>query len=388
MMNVADIINAIPNMDRKAHQRVRENTRVWAGVYFFVALAAALVMALLTPPLQVPDEHQHFYRAFQLSEGDWRGAKVGGALGAELPDSLGRLADDFLGSRRLHIFTGRQVREFPWRNTVSELAKPLEPSKRVFLDFSGAATYSPVPYAPQIVGISVARWLGGGALWALYGARLANALASVVLAAIAIRLFPYRKAMLATFAAMPMVLWLFGSASPDALLISGSMLLVSVVTRAAAAGRWSISELALAAALSSAICSFKPVYAPLLLLGYPTLVKARGFKYATLVHGGLLAASAAATFVWFSALAPHIVYVREGVDASAQLSGILARPLSYARVLVNTISGYYVAVLTLEFIGIFGWLNVLMPLGFYLVAVLLLVSTCIVLRTDERSSSQ
>jgi hypothetical protein len=52
-------INAIPNMDR--NQRVRENTRVWAGVYFFVALAAALAMALLTPPLQVPDEHQHFY---------------------------------------------------------------------------------------------------------------------------------------------------------------------------------------------------------------------------------------------------------------------------------------------------------------------------------------
>jgi hypothetical protein len=52
----------------------------------------------------------------------------------------------------------------------------------------------------------------------------------------------------------------------------------------------------------------------------------RGFKYATLVHGGLLAASAAATIVWFSALAPHIVYVREGVDASAQLSAILAHP--------------------------------------------------------------
>jgi uncharacterized membrane protein len=192
--------------------------------------------------------------------------------------------------------------------------------------------------------------------------------------------------MLATFAAMPMVLWLFSSASPDALLISGSMLLVSAVTRAAAAGRWSISELALAAALSAAICSFKPVYAPLLLLGYPTLVKARGFKYATLVHGCLLAASAAATIVWFSALAPHIVYVREGVDASAQLSAILARPLSYARVLVNTIFGYYPALLTLGFIGIFGWQNVLMPVQIYLVAVLLLVSTCIVFRTDERSS--
>jgi uncharacterized membrane protein len=387
MTDVSGVINAIPHMDRKARQRVRGDTRVWAGIYFFVALAAALAMALLTPPLQVPDEHQHFYRAFQLSEGDWRGAKVGGALGAELPDSLGRLADDFLGSRRLHMLR-RQVREFPWRDTVSELWKPLEPSKRVFLDFSGAGVYSPVPYAPQIVGIAVARWLGGGALSALYGARLANALASVALAAIAIGLFPYRKAMLATFAMMPMVLWLFGSASPDALLIAGSMLLVSVVTGAAAAGRWSLADLVLATALGAAICSFKPVYAPLLLLGYPTLVKVRGFKYATLVHGGLLAASAAATIVWFSALAPHIVYVREGADASAQISAILAHPLSYARVLVNTISGYYPLMLTFQFIGIFGWLNVPMPVEIYLLAVLLLVSTCIVLRTDERSSSQ
>jgi uncharacterized membrane protein len=382
VVNVSGAINAIPNMDRKARQKVCGNTRALAVVYFFVALAATFTMALLTPPLQVPDEHQHFYRAFQLSEGDWRGAKVGGALGAELPDSLGQLADDFLGSRRLHI--PRQVREFPWRDTVSDLAKPLEPSKRAFLEFS-AAVYSPIPYAPQIVGIAVARWLGGGALWALYGARFANALASVALAAIAIRLFPYRRPILATFAAMPMVLWLFGSASPDALLISGSMLLISVVTRAAAAGRWSISELALAAALSSAICSFKPVYAPLLLLGYPTLVKARGFKYATFVHGCLLAASAAATIIWFSALAPHIVSVREGVDPSAQLSAILAHPLSYARVLVNTISGYYGA-LTIEFIGTFGWLNVVMPIQVYLAAILLLISTCIVFRTDERAS--
>jgi hypothetical protein len=38
---------------------------------------------------------------------------VGGAQGAELPDSLGRLADDFLGSRPLHILSERQVREFP-----------------------------------------------------------------------------------------------------------------------------------------------------------------------------------------------------------------------------------------------------------------------------------
>jgi uncharacterized membrane protein len=373
--------------DQRLRQRVPENTRVWAAIYLFVALAAAFAMALLTPPLQVPDEHQHFYHAFQLSEGDLRGAKVGGALGAELPDSLGRLANDFLGSRRLHILP-RQVRAFPWRDTVSELEKPLEPSNRVFLDFSNAAIYSPVPYTPQILGIAIARWLGGGPLWALYAARLSNALASVGLAALAVWLFPYRKPILATFAATPRVLSLFGSASPDALLISGSMLLASVAARAAAAGRWSRAELALAAVLGAAVCSFKPVYAPLLLLGYPTLVKARGFKYATLVHGGLVVASAAATIVWFSALAPHIVPVREGVDPSAQLSAILAHPLSYARVLVNTISQpYYYLALTFQFIGIFGWLNVLMPPIIYLVAILLLVSTGLVYRTGAGSSS-
>jgi uncharacterized membrane protein len=198
-------------------------------------------------------------------------------------------------------------------------------------------------------------------------------------------LFPYRKPILATFAATPMVLWLFGSASPDALLISGSMLLASVAARAAAAGRWSRAELALAAALGAAVCSFKPVYAPLLLLGYPTLVKARGFKYATLVHGGLVVASAAAAIIWFSALAPPIANMGEGVDPSAQLSAILAHPLSYVRALFNTIV-VFCPVLTLMLVGVFGWLNVPMPPEIYLLAVPLLVSMSLVFRAGPGSS--
>jgi uncharacterized membrane protein len=55
-------------------------------------------------------------------------------------------------------------------------------------------------------------------------------------------------------------------------------------------------------------------------------------------------------------------------------------------VLANTIFGYYSLALTFQFIGIFGWLNVPMPVEIYLVAVLLLVSTCVVFRADERSS--
>jgi uncharacterized membrane protein len=54
-------------------------------------------------------------------------------------------------------------------------------------------------------------------------------------------------------------------------------------------------------------------------------------------------------------------------------------------VLVN-IFPYYYLLLTLQFIGVFGWLNVYMPGIFYLVAVLLLVSTPLVFRAGVGSS--
>src|SRR6185503_12020762 len=112
------------------------------------------------PPLQVPDEQQHFYRAYQLSELRIRGVVNGAAAGAVLPSSLAELADRFLGTRIIH--TDRPVRPSPLWNTLSGLWTPLEPERREFVEFTGAAFYSPLAYLPQVAALVAGRAAGLG----------------------------------------------------------------------------------------------------------------------------------------------------------------------------------------------------------------------------------
>ena len=39
------------------------------AVFLRIALAFGVILALLTPPFQSPDEHLHFYRALQIADG-------------------------------------------------------------------------------------------------------------------------------------------------------------------------------------------------------------------------------------------------------------------------------------------------------------------------------
>src|SRR5262245_49371142 len=72
------------------------------NAFALMALPFGLMFLLLTPPFQVPDEAQHFYRAFHLSEFGFRGVSVnveernGTAVrfyGALLPKSLAATVD-------------------------------------------------------------------------------------------------------------------------------------------------------------------------------------------------------------------------------------------------------------------------------------------------------
>jgi len=71
--------------------------------FLIVGFIFGVAILILTPPFQVPDEPQHFFRAFQLSEGRFRDLVVlapdekdgmrSGRYGTMLPKSLSALVD-------------------------------------------------------------------------------------------------------------------------------------------------------------------------------------------------------------------------------------------------------------------------------------------------------
>ncbi len=351
----------------RAWLALRRADAVVAAAYFAVALVSSVLFALLTPPFQTPDEHQHFFHAYQIAAGA-RIEASGRAMGAVLPESLGALADDYLGSRKVYV-AARGLPRAPVRRILSDLQRPLAESRKTFLDFTGAAPYPAYPYFPQICAIAVGRAIGAGPLVLLYAARLANALVAATVTAAAIFFFPYRRAMLAGFAALPMALALFGSLSPDAVLIAGALLLSSLTLRRAAGEGGSRRVYFGVAVLGAAVCAFKPVYAPLLLIGLPTTLRVRGPVRALLEHGGLVAVAIVAAVAWYGWLAPPIRVMVPWADQSRQLTLLLANPLAGLAVVANTLRTYG-GLLMVQFAGVFGWLTLAMsPAAYGLVLV-------------------
>src|SRR5438874_141026 len=108
-------------------------------VYFVIALLSGLLLCFATPPFRVPDEANHFFRAYEISEGSLLSTKRDGVAGGELPSSIVSLP------RRV---TGPVPRNPSYKrpSIVEEFSKPLEREQREFVSYSNKALYSPVAY--------------------------------------------------------------------------------------------------------------------------------------------------------------------------------------------------------------------------------------------------
>ena len=59
--------------------------------FLLTALTFGLLVIFITPPFQVPDEINHFYRAWQLSEGQFLPVKNDARVGGFIPKSVDSL---------------------------------------------------------------------------------------------------------------------------------------------------------------------------------------------------------------------------------------------------------------------------------------------------------
>lgn len=329
--------------------------------FFLVAgLACGLAFLFGTPPFQAPDEPNHFYRAYAVSEGNL-GAQRGeeGGVGAVLPASLQEVGTDLLG-------------DLPFRPDVKmsrdkifqALRVPLQPERRRFADYRNTALFTPTAHLPQAAGIAVARWLGAGPLVLFYAARLANLLVATFLIAIALRRLPSYPWLLAMLALTPMALFLRATASGDALGTAVAFLLAATVARLAwgeeEQGRW--QDFAVLTACSATLCLSKLVYVPLALL--PLLIPAGRFPAGRrgvilLVHGAVVAAAFSLALA-NAGTVDIAIRTDAPVDTDRQVQDALADPRRVAGLLAEDylIHGRrYIA----QIVGQLGWLDVNLP---------------------------
>ena len=63
--------------------------------YLLIGPLFGMLFILLTPPFQVPDEINHFYRAFHIAEGHVRVIKTDNRLGGLIPVSATKIVEPF-----------------------------------------------------------------------------------------------------------------------------------------------------------------------------------------------------------------------------------------------------------------------------------------------------
>lgn len=355
----------------------------------FLAIAGLFgcLFVAIVPPFQVADEYLHFYRAFQISEGQWIAQQQTGdcygysqyfqtetCLGGKLPKSILTTVREVSSiDLRFHPERKQKIQEI-----FAVLNLPLNSQDRVFIKFNTTGLHAPIPYLPQAFGIGLGKLLNASPLILLYMGRLTNLAVWLVLSYLTLKTTPIAKLVFFLLLLTPMSLFQAASLSADALtnglaFLSIAIILENRLTRHSSIQPKNYLKLF---ALSILLCLAKIAYFPILLLLClksvdPGETRIRSHLKILLIWlGGFLS-----ILGWSSIVDRIYVPLSSGIFPDRQIEFVLREPLTFATTLVRTFSQQGLDYLH-QFIGILGWIDT--PLPWFLVgsywSILILVS--------------
>jgi uncharacterized membrane protein len=324
-----------------------------------ILAAGALVyfaFAIVTPPFQTPDEHQHLYRAWQLAHFQLHGERRGEQAGGMVPIGLLQASAPEIGSQDALVFP-RPIPKRPLMAMFARATPVSDTQPRVFADFLGAVIYSPVGYVPQIVAVWTATALG----WPVEGmvrlGRILNAILALSLFSVALRIIPSGRLSLLLLALMPMTAASAASLGQDGLVLSSCAMVIALSVRARREHRWSTPSLWLLLLSGSILALTKFVYTPLLVLALFPLprecnqLRWIGWPVALALLNGLL------SVLWFHSNAGSLVPHAPGLpNPGGQIDFVARHPAEFVAALARTALFGWGPILLSTFS--FGWLTV------------------------------
>lgn len=327
------------------------------------SILGLLIVAVL-PPFQGPDEFNHFFRAYQVSTGQWLGVRTPDQrLGGLLPTSLYTIAQPF---RQLPFHHEHRI-------SVSTITTafhvPLQPEQTQFIDFANTAIYAPTAYLPQAVVIAPLRWLQAPPLLMLYAGRIAGLLWWLTCFALALRWRPVGPALWMAWALLPSALALHTTLTADTVTHGLCFVLLAWLLRRAGSNSEPMhgKDWMLLILMTVAIAVHKIIYAPLVALAALGWRQPKRQRNTLIITAALIAVSAVAIAGWNqvtrSLFIPYDAYhlawrdtqqLNEGVDPAAQLGYILQHPGAFARTAVVSLCKTAPSA-TANYLGKFGW---------------------------------
>lgn len=346
-------------------------------------LLGGLCYVFLNGPFQSPDEYVHFFRAYDISQGNLRATKLSGEHG-ESPQVGGYLPRSIKASA-LAVSIG--VPFYPEHKIIPELLfaernRPLNQKKKEFIDYFPSARLPALSYAPQALGIAIGRALGLPPLALFYLARIFNLLVATALISLSIILLNSSGWTLTVLALSPMSLCLFASSSPDALTNAGAFATLSAIFALIKSPDllsdnrtkigWYLFLLGIGAAAMMAGKIFFGILLALLLSvlfrsAIQLKVRILVFSLFIVVAYGVISALS-----WSAAPTLETEDTRLHAAPQEQLSFITNSPDQALQIIANTIAKYYTG-WGQEYIGKLGWLDTPLPIGVHILWITLLL---------------
>jgi uncharacterized membrane protein len=362
LMHYKTITNHLSGNFLAAKSSFEENLRYLRPAEVFLVLAGlfGLAFIVLTPLMEVPDEVEHFYRAYQLSHLDIVSDRVGQAgYGGVLPASIVSTASQLKGQ-----IPGHQSTKFSLRLLGRLDAVHLQPSRTQPVRFDNTAIYSPVSYIPQALTIGLGRLVHARPVWLAYAGRLANLVVWLALLYVAIKLTPVGKWALAAIALNPVSLFLAASLSADPMGVALCALYVAAILRLRLSQAPLVKiKLILFFVLVLAISLLKVGYLPLVFLTFllPNQVLPRRYKIGIVACGLLFAVAWNVRILPMAQGIPQQLGIPGNISSSAQVHFIIGHPIEFIRVLVENALWTPSSTVTPSYFGLFGWADTWIP---------------------------
>lgn len=339
------------------------------NVFLFLSIIIGVLYLIVTPPFQVPDEVNHFYKSYQIANGDFLTKKNDNRLGGFVPTSFVKITEPFL---HLRWNTSGKTQ---FSSIKEQFSVKLNEETKSFVDFPNAAVYSPVSYLPQSLIVLVLKTFDAPPLFIYYGVKLFMLIFWSFCIWYSIKIVPIYKWLFSFLALLPMSIYINSSLSADVVTnILGFIFIAIILKLYYSSEKINIKDFLLVLLVAVLLASAKFVYVPIVFLFF-LLNKKRIEKIGSFYIGFtvLIIVSFFTALFWSSIIGNiyipyndyNIIY-RDGLDLvkcanlHEQVSYISKNGIYifevFVKSMISSFHMYYKG-----YVGTFGWVDTQMP---------------------------
>lgn len=325
-------------------------------VFLTFALIFGIALVFISAPFEAPDEFNHFYRAFELSQFEILSIKVDNVIGNYLPKDIILMTEDLVDDIPFH-----KDKKIKLNKLKKYINKKTNYNDLQFASFPNTALYSPVVYIPQVIGITLAKFINITPLLTIYLGRLFSLVTFIALTYCAIKLTPICKWVFCLLGLMPMTLFLAASFSADTMCISLSFLLIAYILNCAFCEKDNIGkkEISIIMLLSILLALCKHAYFFLIFLFLIISTdKFKSKKQFAKIFLTILISSAFVSFLWGHSVNHMYIPLAAGVNPTEQMKCIIYHPQHFIHGMLISFVNFKVL---RSFIGTLGWLDYQLP---------------------------